>query len=111
MRDTMDRRLATAALGGHGPRALVASYGASDAAGEAVVCIPTFRRPEHLRKTLESLIAQRTARRFAVVIVENDAAANEGARVAAGFLQGGGLGGVCRVEPPQGNCHAINAAF
>lgn len=93
------------------PRALVASSGAVDAAVEAVVCIPTFRRPEHLRRTLESLLAQRTGRRFAVVIVENDAAAQDGARMAAQFLQGGGLRGICLVEPRQGNCYAINAAF
>src|SRR5215475_10164673 len=93
------------------PRALVASSGVGDAAVDAVVCIPTFRRPEHLRKTLQSLLVQRVTRRFAVVIVENDAAAREGARVAAQFLDGGGLRGICMVEPRQGNCYAINAAF
>jgi GT2 family glycosyltransferase len=93
------------------PRTLVASSAANDAPVEAVVCIPTFRRPEHLRKTLQSLLAQRTQRGFAVVIVENDAAAQEGARVAAQFLQDGCLSGICVVEPRQGNCYAINAVF
>ena len=32
-----------------------------------------FRRPQHLRRTLQSLADQRTERRFAVVVVENDA--------------------------------------
>jgi GT2 family glycosyltransferase len=93
------------------PRALAAMSDALDLSVETVVCLPTFRRPEHLRLTLESLSSQRTARRFAVVIVENDATANEGARVAAQFFSSGGLQGLCIVEPRQGNCQAINAAF
>ena len=93
------------------PRALVARSAASGDSVEAVVCIPTFRRPDHLRKTLESLLAQRSKRRFAVAIVENDPGAREGALVAAQFLREGRLQGVCVVEPRQGNCHAINASF
>ena len=93
------------------PRALVARSEALDVSVEAVVCIPTFRRPDHLRKTLESLHAQRTQRRFAAVIVENDPDTGEGALVAAQFLREGGLQGLCVVEPRQGNCHAINAVF
>ena len=76
-----------------------------------VVCIPSFRRPQHLRSTLESLASQRTQRRFAVVIVENDAAGSESVPVAAEFLASGRLAGLCVIEPRQGNCHAINAAF
>ena len=76
-----------------------------------VVCIPCFRRPQHLRLTLESLADQRTDRRFAVVIVENDALACGSVPVAAEFLASGKFPGLCVVEPRQGNCHAINAAF
>jgi glycosyltransferase involved in cell wall biosynthesis len=92
-------------------RALVATSAALDPSTGIVVCIPSFRRPRHLRLTLESLAGQRTDRRFAVVIVENDAAGCEGASVAAAFLQSGKLSGLCLIEPRQGNCHAINAAF
>ena len=53
-----------------------------------VVCIPCFRRPQHLRLTLESLADQRTDRRFAVVIVENDASACGSVPVATEFLAG-----------------------
>ncbi len=77
----------------------------------AVVCVPSFRRPQHLRRTLQSLADQRTHRRFAVVIVENDATGGESVPVAAEFLQTGKLQGLCVVEPRQGNCQAINAAF
>jgi GT2 family glycosyltransferase len=76
-----------------------------------VVCIPSFRRPQHLRLTLESLANQRTERRFAVVIVENDASKCASVPVAAEFLGGGRFPGLCLVEPRQGNCYAINAAF
>jgi GT2 family glycosyltransferase len=76
-----------------------------------VVCIPSFRRPQHLRLTLESLTRQRTGRRFAVVIVDNDAAERASVPVAAEFLQSGKIHGLCLVEARQGNCHAINAAF
>ena len=84
---------------------------ALDTSIEIVVCIPCFRRPQHLRLTLESLADQRTDRRFAVVIVENDASACESVPVAAEFLASGKFPGLCVVEPRQGNCHAINAAF
>jgi GT2 family glycosyltransferase len=93
------------------PRALAATSPALDCSVGIVVCIPSFRRPRHLRLTLESLAGQRTDRRFAVVIVENDAAGCESVPVAAEFLRAGRFPGLCVIEPRQGNCHAINAAF
>jgi GT2 family glycosyltransferase len=95
----------------HPSRALVATSGSLDSSIETVVCIPCFRRPQHLRLTLESLAGQRTDRRFAVVIVDNDALACGSVPVATEFLRAGKFPGVCIVEPRQGNCHAINAAF
>jgi GT2 family glycosyltransferase len=95
----------------YAPRAMAASSASLDSSIEIVVCIPSFRRPQHLRLTLESLAAQRTSRRFAVVIVENDVAKCGSVPVAAEFLASGKLPGFCVVEPRQGNCHAINAAF
>jgi GT2 family glycosyltransferase len=78
---------------------------------EAVVCIPTFRRPWHLEKTLDSLINQVTDVRFAVVVVENDARNCDGKAIADKYFAEGRLGGLCVVEAQQGNCHAINRAF
>jgi GT2 family glycosyltransferase len=92
-------------------RELVATSGSLDRSIETVVCIPSFRRPQHLRHTLQSLANQRTDRRFAVVIVENDAAQRESVPVAIEFLWAGKIPGLCVVEPRQGNCQAINAAF
>ena len=92
-------------------RALVAISPGFDPATEIVVCIPCFRRPQYLRRTLESLAAQRTSRRFAVVMVENDASKSGSVPVAAEYLASGKFAGLCVIEPRQGNCHAINAAF
>jgi GT2 family glycosyltransferase len=92
-------------------RELVATSGPLDRSIGIVVCIPSFRRPHHLRLTLQSLADQRTDRRFAVVIVENDAAKREAVPVAIEFLWAGKIPGLCVVEPRQGNCQAINAAF
>jgi GT2 family glycosyltransferase len=64
-----------------------------------------------LRRTLGSVVAQQAARAFAVVLVENDPGGGESAAVAAEFLLGERLAGVCVAEPRQGNCQAINAAF
>ena len=92
-------------------RAWAATSPSLDLSVGTVVCIPCFRRPQHLRLTLSSLAGQRTDRRFAVVIVENDALACGSVPVAAEFLRSGKIPGLCVVEPRQGNCHAINAAF
>jgi GT2 family glycosyltransferase len=78
---------------------------------EAIVCIPTFRRPTGLKRTLESLAAQTGAARFAVVVVENDAEKLEGKRVAEAVFAAQALSGFCVVERKQGNCSAINTAF
>lgn len=91
--------------------ALVATSPALDPSIDTVICIPSFRRPQHLRLTLESLVAQRTVRRFAVVIVENDALGCASVPVATEFLTSGKFAGLCMVEPRQGNCYAINTAF
>jgi GT2 family glycosyltransferase len=95
----------------HATRALAATSPSLDPSIGTVVCIPCFRRPQHLRLTLESLANQRTDRRFAVVIVENDALGCGSVPVATEFLRAGKFPGLCVVEPRQGNCHAINAAF
>jgi len=43
----------------HPSRALAAISGSLDSSIGTVVCIPCFRRPQHLRLTLESLAGQR----------------------------------------------------
>ena len=83
----------------------------SKASVEAVICIPTFRRPEGVARTLRSLLAQQTNVRFAIVVVENDAENPVGAASAQEILGTAGMPSAVVIEPHQGNCHAINRAF
>jgi GT2 family glycosyltransferase len=85
--------------------------GAAARPAEAVICVPTFRRPQMLERTLRSLAEQKTSIPFAVVVVENDAVGRDGRAAAMRFLQNSTLRGDVEVEPEQGNVHAINRAF
>jgi GT2 family glycosyltransferase len=87
------------------------SPGLDPAAVVAVVCVPTYKRPELLAATLRSLAAQQGAPSFAVIVAENEGMAREGAGVAGQMLDGVSLHGVVLVEAAQGNCNAYNAAW
>jgi glycosyltransferase involved in cell wall biosynthesis len=91
--------------------ACYASRDLASLAPQAVVCVPTFQRPDMLRRTLESLAGQRGGASFAVIVVDNDSRKSAGVPVAASFLREGRLSGLCLIEKRQGNCHAINRAF
>jgi glycosyltransferase involved in cell wall biosynthesis len=78
---------------------------------EAVICIPTFRRPEWLRRTLHSVVEQQCRFGFAIVVVDNDGCNPAGAALANEILSATRLPHVVVVEHEQGNCHAINRAF
>ncbi|MBN9044311.1 MAG: glycosyltransferase [Rhizobiales bacterium] len=78
---------------------------------EVVVTLPTFRRPEHLIRTLDTLNAQITSRRFAVVVIENEAEEKAGAKVAAPLFEAGKYSGMLIVESHRGNCNAYNAGW
>lgn len=82
-----------------------------DAAVGIAVVVPTFRRPELLLRTLESLRAQDTERRFAVIVVENDAEARAGLQAARPLIEAGTIDGMAVVAEARGNCSAYNAGF
>ncbi|MEF2073352.1 glycosyltransferase family 2 protein [Consotaella aegiceratis] len=82
-----------------------------DAAGRIVVTLPTFRRPEHLRKTLSSLVEQRLDERFTVIVMDNDAEGREGVAAARPFFEEGRLEGLVLVAHERGNCSAYNAGW
>lgn len=84
---------------------------APDGRIECTVTLPTFRRPDHLLRTLASLEAQRTERRFAVIVVDNDAERLEGLAAATPFFESGRLAGGALVAEERGNCHAYNAGW
>jgi hypothetical protein len=78
---------------------------------EAVVTVPTFRRPEQLLATLESLRQQETPRRYAVIVMENEAEAREGANAALPLFETGALEGMVIIAHERGNCSAYNAGW
>src|SRR5690606_17829404 len=78
---------------------------------EVVVTLPTFRRPEHVIRTLDTLNAQVTSRRFAVVVIENEAECRSGAKVPASQFEDGNCNGMLIDEARRGNCNAYNAGW
>lgn len=75
------------------------------------VTLPTFRRPKQLLETLASVVAQKTSRPFAVVVMENEAEAREGAEAAAPLFRDGTVNGMLIVAHARGNCNAYNAGW
>ncbi|PBB83636.1 MULTISPECIES: glycosyltransferase [unclassified Mesorhizobium] len=78
---------------------------------EAVVTLPTFKRPQQLLETLASLSGQRTGRAFAVIVIENEAEAREGAKAALPLFERGEMTGLVIVAHERGNCSAYNAGW
>ncbi|TPK92979.1 MULTISPECIES: glycosyltransferase [unclassified Mesorhizobium] len=78
---------------------------------EAVVTLPTFKRPKQVLETLASLKAQRTDRRFAVIVMENDAEAREGAGAVLPLFEIGEMPGMAIIAHERGNCSAYNAGW
>ncbi|MFK0690618.1 glycosyltransferase family 2 protein [Mesorhizobium sp. IMUNJ 23033] len=78
---------------------------------EAVVTLPTFKRPEQVLATLASLKAQQTARRFAVIVMENEAEARDGAKAALPLFSRGEIAGMVIIAHERGNCSAYNAGW
>lgn len=78
---------------------------------DVVVTLPTFRRPEHLLKTLASLKVQVSRRRFAIIVMENDAEKREGAEAAKPLFEGGEHTGLLIIAHDRGNCNAYNAGW
>ncbi|MEP3437003.1 MAG: glycosyltransferase [Hoeflea sp.] len=76
-----------------------------------VVTLPTFRRPDHLITTLDSLQAQGLGSDTAIIVMDNDAEGLEGARAAADWLENSYVKGIVIVAHRRGNCHAYNAGW
>ncbi|TPI28604.1 glycosyltransferase [Mesorhizobium sp. B3-1-9] len=78
---------------------------------EAVVTLPTFKRPKQVQETLASLKAQRTDRRFAIIVMENEAEACEGAKAVLPLFESGEMPGLVIIAHERGNCSAYNAGW
>lgn len=78
---------------------------------DTVVIMPTYKRPGHLIDTLASLAAQETVRRFAVIVMDNDAEGLEGVGAARARFETDETAGLLIIAHERGNCSAYNAGF
>jgi glycosyltransferase involved in cell wall biosynthesis len=76
-----------------------------------VLCIPTFRRPEGLKKLLSHVAKLAYAGPLSVVVVENDAELRAGAAVATEMSQVFPFPLAIIVEPRRGQTYAYNRGF
>jgi succinoglycan biosynthesis protein ExoM len=75
------------------------------------LCVPTFRRPDGLRKLLAHVGQLSYAGTLDVIVVDNNAEACEGAAVVADIGQTFRFPLTCIVEPRRGHTYAYNRAF
>lgn len=87
------------------------SPGLDTQAVQVAITIPTFRRPDHVIRTLQSVAAQVTDRQFAIVLIENEADERAGANAAAPGFEQGDYPGLTIVAHDRGNCNAYNAGW
>ncbi len=78
---------------------------------DIAITIPTFKRPDHVLKTLESVSKQETERKCAIVLIENEAEMREGAQAAGPLFESGTHSGMIIVAHDRGNCNAYNAGW
>ncbi|MDW9417036.1 glycosyltransferase family 2 protein [Sinorhizobium meliloti] len=78
---------------------------------ELVVIVPTFRRPDHLVKTLRTIVSQRPDVPLATIVVENDADGLAGAQAAKDFFSGHSFDSSVVVARRHGYAHACNAGL
>lgn len=78
---------------------------------ELVVVLPTFRRPEHVIKTLKTIVSQRPDIAFATIVVENDDEGLAGAAAAKDLFLGHPSDSVVIIAHQRGNCYAYNAGW
>ena len=75
------------------------------------LCVPTFRRPEGLRKLLAHVERLNYAGLIDVIVVDNDAEGRAGAAVVEQIARTFRFPLTCIVEPRRGQTYAYNRAF
>src|SRR5579862_2837566 len=75
------------------------------------LCVPTFRRPDGLRKLLSHVERLNYAGPINIVVVDNDAEVRAGAAAVEQIAPGFRLPLTCIVEPRRGQTYAYNRAF
>jgi succinoglycan biosynthesis protein ExoM len=81
------------------------------AAPSVCLCVPTFRRPEGLRKLLAHVARLTYAGALAVIVVDNDDEQRGGAAVVEAMAPTFRWPLTCIVEPRRGHTYAYNRAF
>jgi glycosyltransferase involved in cell wall biosynthesis len=82
-----------------------------DGAPRVVLCVPTFRRPEGLRRLLTHVARLDHAGSLEIIVVDNDSDAQQGAAVVGEMAQAFRFPLRCVVEPRRGHTYAYNRAF
>src|SRR5260370_343020 len=88
-----------------------AHWPAAAAAAAIALCIPTFRRPEGLRKLLTHVAKLQYPAPLSVIVVDNDAEQRAGASVVNDISPAFLFPLACIVEPRRGQTYAYNRAF
>ncbi|APG90022.1 glycosyltransferase [Sinorhizobium americanum] len=78
---------------------------------ELVVVVPTWRRPDHLVKTLKTIVSQRPDVPYATVVAENDPNGLGGAEAAKRFFLEHRSDSTVIVAHRRGHSHACNAGW
>ncbi len=78
---------------------------------DVVVTIPTYKRPEHVLRTLQSVMAQKTSLKFAIILIENDAEGLDGVTATEALFESGQVTGTLIIAHERGNCNAYNAGW
>jgi glycosyltransferase involved in cell wall biosynthesis len=87
------------------------SAGRAPATPSVILCIPTFRRPDGLRKLLTHVGGLTYKGPLSVIVVENDAELRAGAAVVARMAPDFRFPLACIVEPRRGQTYAYNRGF
>ncbi|MEM0899815.1 MAG: glycosyltransferase [Pseudomonadota bacterium] len=94
-----------------GASVFVRSPGLDAANIETAVTIPTFRRPEHLLRTIESVHDQIDAATTAIIVIENESVNRAGAEAVGPLFSENEYNGLVIVAHERGNCQAYNAGW
>jgi glycosyltransferase involved in cell wall biosynthesis len=75
------------------------------------LCVPTFRRPDGLRKLLDHVAQSNYAGPLAIIVVDNDGEQRAGAAIVQQIAATFRFPLTCIVEPRRGHTYAYNRAF
>ncbi len=81
------------------------------AAPRVMLCVPTCRRPDGLRTLLNRVARLDYAGELAVIVVDNDPVAQQGAGVVSEMRETFRFPLHCAIEPRRGHTYAYNHAF